>query len=121
MACLVTTAAAAYDLQHAYGPLFDIHQDAAAPQGSLQEFARTIRPGTKDAICVLKPTRDYAIDRKGAGWRGAEPPRQRVDRRPHADEPNTGLGQREGFLHRCKTNRVVITNAFKPRFVVVLF
>jgi hypothetical protein len=59
----VTTARAADDLQHAYGPLFDIRRDPAAPVIPLTEFARTIPAGTKYAICVLKPTRDYTIDR----------------------------------------------------------
>lgn len=59
----VTTPRAAGDLQHAYGPLFDIHRDPAAPAIALKDFARTIPPGTKYAICVLKPTRDYTIDR----------------------------------------------------------
>lgn len=59
----VATARAADDLRRSYGPLFNIRPEPpAAAAISLDEFARTIPPGTKYVLCVLKPTREYSLN-----------------------------------------------------------
>jgi hypothetical protein len=59
----VASARAADDLRRTYGPLFTIRPEPlTAAAISLDEFARTIPPGTKYVLCVLKPTREYTLN-----------------------------------------------------------
>jgi len=60
---LVATARAAEELQQAYGPLFTTTARTTAASLGLDEFARRIPAGTKYALCVLKPTREYRVNR----------------------------------------------------------
>jgi hypothetical protein len=62
---LVATARAADDLQRAYGPWFTL-QRLTPVSPEVSEFAGTIPAGTRYVLCVLKPTRDYTIDRNDA-------------------------------------------------------
>jgi hypothetical protein len=50
------------ELDAAYGPFFTTVPDGAAPTTTLSDAVRDVPPGTPYALCVLKPTREFAID-----------------------------------------------------------
>ncbi len=56
------TARAAGIVSAAYGPLMPIERDARVVPQRLQDVTSALPPGTRYVLCVLKPTRDHAID-----------------------------------------------------------
>jgi hypothetical protein len=59
------TADARAELLGAYGPRWPMREDRQGP--SLRETVRALPSGTRYVLCVLKPTRDYALDREDIG------------------------------------------------------
>jgi hypothetical protein len=59
---ITATQRAADALRAAYGPLFDIHEDARAPAAGIADLARGLPAGTRWVLCVLRPTREFVID-----------------------------------------------------------
>jgi hypothetical protein len=47
-----------------YGSLFAVEPDPSLAERPLADVARTLAPGTRYALCILKPTRDFALDRQ---------------------------------------------------------
>jgi Protein O-mannosyl-transferase TMEM260-like len=58
---VVMTEQAANILAGSYGPLFSARSNS--PDPTLRDFVRDLPPGTRYALCVLKPTRDFQLDR----------------------------------------------------------
>jgi hypothetical protein len=59
------TERAAHVLAESYGDLFDIERDPSMPRARpLADVARSVAPGTRYVLCVLKPTRDFTLDRR---------------------------------------------------------
>jgi hypothetical protein len=46
----------------AYGPLFSTERDPRVPVGALRDLVDGLAPGTRYALCVLKPAREFTID-----------------------------------------------------------
>jgi len=61
----VLTARARTELASLYEPLFRIEPDPVAPTPPLSALAGTLTPGTRYALCVLKPSRESSIDVAG--------------------------------------------------------
>jgi hypothetical protein len=59
---VTATPRAADWLRAAYGPLFDIEPDARVAAPGVAEWTRHLAPGTRWVLCVLRPTREFAID-----------------------------------------------------------
>ena len=49
-------------LAAAYGPLLPTRQDPRVAVPGIAELTSDLAPGTRYALCVLKPTRDFALD-----------------------------------------------------------
>lgn len=58
---IVLTAQASHILTGSYGPLFSPAQDGE--RSSLRDVVATLPRGTRYVLCVLKPTRDFELDR----------------------------------------------------------
>ncbi|HEY7293354.1 MAG TPA: DUF2723 domain-containing protein [Vicinamibacterales bacterium] len=58
---IVTNAAATRLLNAAYGPL--LHTSPSEPTPTLIDVIRRLAPGTRYALAILKPTRDFTLDR----------------------------------------------------------
>jgi hypothetical protein len=61
---VVLTDRARGQLAAAYGPLFPTVPDMRAPRLTLDELTRDLVEGTRYVLCVLKPTREFAIDQR---------------------------------------------------------
>ena len=46
-----------------YGPLIEIREERDAPRITLADTARNVSPGARYVLCVLKPSKDFTIDR----------------------------------------------------------
>lgn len=57
---ILATERAAGQIGVAYGPLFRVEIDRAAP--TLESVVRALPEGSRYVLCVLKPTREFAID-----------------------------------------------------------
>jgi hypothetical protein len=51
-------------LDAAYGPLFPTVPDSRFPRMTLDDVTRDLPAGTRYVMCVLKPTREFAIDNR---------------------------------------------------------
>jgi hypothetical protein len=60
---VLATAAAADQLAAAYGPLLRIRPDDRAPAPGIAPLARALPAGTRWVLCVLRPTREFVVDR----------------------------------------------------------
>jgi hypothetical protein len=47
----------------AYGPLLPTEIDPRVPSVALTDLVSTLPPGTRYALCVLRPTREFTVDR----------------------------------------------------------
>ena len=61
---IVLTERARDDWSEAFGPLLPVDRDARVPTPPLADAIRALPRGTRYALCVLRPPRDYAIDRR---------------------------------------------------------
>jgi len=57
---IVLTARAVQILRESYGPLYEPRPES--PPSTLDSITATIPPGSRFALCLLKPTRDFHID-----------------------------------------------------------
>jgi len=60
---IVLTERARDDWSEAFGPLLPVDRDARVSMLPLADVIRALPRGTRYALCVLTPTRDYTIDR----------------------------------------------------------
>jgi len=60
---IVLTERARDDWSEAFGPLLPVDRDARVSMLPLADVIRALPRGTRYALCVLKPPRDYTIDR----------------------------------------------------------
>ena len=59
---VVLTERARSTLMAAYGPLIPSERDPRVPTPSLSDATRNLPPGSRYVFCILKPTRDLALD-----------------------------------------------------------
>ncbi len=59
---VVATERAQRHVVSAYGPLLPVERDARVSAGALRDLVDGLAPGTRYALCVLKPTREFTID-----------------------------------------------------------
>jgi hypothetical protein len=79
---VVLTPHARDTLTRAYGPLFPTVLDPRVRVPAVSELVRDVPPGTRYVLCVVKPTREFAIDatdleiaaRELTGEHGSVPP-----------------------------------------------
>jgi hypothetical protein len=60
---IMLTARARAELTASYGPLLPVDADPRVHIDSMTEIVRRVPPGTRYALCVLRPSRDLALDR----------------------------------------------------------
>ena len=60
---VTATERARQQVASAYGPLLPTERDPRVPAGTLRDLVGGLAPGTRYALCVLKPTREFNIDR----------------------------------------------------------
>jgi hypothetical protein len=60
---VLLTEGAQHELVAAYGPLLPVDPDPRVRLERIADVARTLTPGTRYALCVLRPSRDLALDR----------------------------------------------------------
>jgi hypothetical protein len=59
---VTATSSARDEIVSAYGPAVAVEADARAPAPALRDFVSALAPGTRYALCVLKPLREFALD-----------------------------------------------------------
>jgi hypothetical protein len=59
---VILTARARADLVSAYGPLIPTRQDSDGTPAGIGDIAAGLAEGTRYTLCLLKPTRDFALD-----------------------------------------------------------
>jgi hypothetical protein len=62
---VVLTDRAKQQLDAAYGPLFRTVADSRISGVTLDDLTRDLPPGTRYVMCILRPTREFAIDANG--------------------------------------------------------
>ena len=59
---VTATERARQQLASAYGPLLPSERDTRVPAGTLGDLVGGLAPGTRYALCVLRPTREFTVD-----------------------------------------------------------
>jgi hypothetical protein len=59
---VAATSRARQQVATAYGPLLPTELDPRVPAGTLRDLVGGLPPGSRYALCVLKPTREFSVD-----------------------------------------------------------